>query len=529
MKIIQFADYYNEAAGNPMQMYATLLKKRNFDVYVFSSDKIPSEIVSEDKKSIIKIHRFKGLRIKSKCFFLGVIPFFLSNVKKEDIVHSHVLGFYSTFVAGYMKFFKKFNFVLTPDFDVMGKKQNFFMRLFNYFFVVVPARKADLILPFTEKEKKVLIERFGFDEKKMKVLPIGVDWNKFRKTKNNELRKKLGLENKFVLLSVCYLSRKKNLEMIINSINELPENTVLVHAGGIADKEYKKELDKLISHLNLQSRVLFLGNKTLEELTQLYSIGDVFINSGFNESYCIPIIEAMASGLPVLTTKVGVAEEAVHQGKNGFLIESASQLKEKMRFLYVNQNLIKQMSENSLVVSKSFDWKNIIIELERNYLSLQETQKENIHFRKANFFDFFSLEKIVVDDRKTFDNPLFIKGEKPVYATWFGLKPHFKLLIHLVHPSKQIIFIEINSVIVGVSVISENLIEGFFINKEFRAKGLGKKLMDYSVEFIKKEKNFRVVIVGVQSTNILAKKFYEKIGFVKKEIKGKEIILEKKV
>jgi len=152
---------------------------------------------------------------------------------------------------------------------------------------------------------------------------------------------------------------------------------------------------------------------------------------------------------------------------------------------------------------------------------------EEIFFRKANFMDFFNLEKIVVDNRKNFDNPLFIKGQKPVYATWFGLKPHLKLLIHLIHPDKQVLFAEVNSVIAGVSVISGNLIEGFFVNKEFRGHGLGKKLMFYSVDFLKKEKNFDSVAVGVQSGNILAKKFYLKLGFEEKEIKGREIILKK--
>jgi GNAT superfamily N-acetyltransferase len=152
-----------------------------------------------------------------------------------------------------------------------------------------------------------------------------------------------------------------------------------------------------------------------------------------------------------------------------------------------------------------------------------------ICFRKANFLDFFSLEKIVVDDRKTFDNPLFAKGDKPAYSTWFGLKPHLKLLIHLIHPKKQVLFVEVDSAIAGVSVTNNNLIEGFFINKEFRGKGLGTRLLQFTADFLIKEKKFSSVKVGVQSSNVFAKKFYEKMGFIKKESKGTEIILEKKL
>ncbi|MFH1663564.1 MAG: GNAT family N-acetyltransferase [archaeon] len=526
MKIIQFADYYNEITGNPMQLYANLVDKKKFDVEVFCSDKIPTKVPFDDSKSSLKIHRFKGKIFGAKCFFPGVIPYFFFNVKKNDLMHAHVLGFFSVFVSGYMKFFKKFSLVVTPDFDVMGKKQNIFLRLFNYFFVVVPAKKADLLLAFTEKEKNALIERFGFAEKKIKVLPIGIEWNKFRKEKNTVLRKKLGVQKKFVLLSVCYLSRKKNIEMIINSLKELPEQAVLVHIGGQPDKEYKKELDELILRLNLRQRVLFLGNKTLSELTEFYSVGDVFVNSGFNESYCIPIVEAMASGLPILTTKAGVAEEALEEIKNGFFIESKKDLAEKTILLLENPLLMKQMSENNDVSSKKFDWQKIISNLEQFYLSLQHESSEKISFRKANLFDFFSLEKIVVDDRKKFDNPLFAKGQKPVYSTWLGLKPFFKLLVHLIHPQKQVLFLEVNSVLAGVSIISGNLIEGFFINREFRGKGFGKKLLGYSIDFLKKEKKLVSARVGVQSSNDLAKSFYKKMGFKEKERKGTEIILE---
>ncbi|MBU2476713.1 glycosyltransferase family 4 protein [Candidatus Micrarchaeota archaeon] len=370
MKIVQFADYYNEITGNPIQVYANSIKQKNYDVFVFTSDETPNKTGFDDTKSTIKIHRFRGIRFGSKCFFPGVFPSLLFKIKKEDIVHSHVLGFFSTFIAGYLRFFKKFKFVLTPDYDVLGKKQNFILRLFNHFFFVIPARNADLLIPFTEKEKEVLKERFGFNEKKMKVLPIGVEWKKFRKEQNLGLRKKFGLEKKFVLLSVCYVARKKNLEMMINSLKGLPENIVLVHAGGHPDAKYKKELDELILKLDLQKRVLFLGNKTLNELTQIYSIGDLFVNSGFNESYCIPVIEAMASGLPVLTTKVGIAEEAVIEGTNGFYIKTEQELTEKIIFLFNNEEKRKKISKENISVSKNFDWQNIINKLEQIYLSL---------------------------------------------------------------------------------------------------------------------------------------------------------------
>ncbi|MDO8633703.1 MAG: glycosyltransferase family 4 protein [archaeon] len=345
MKIIHFADYFNELTGNPIQVYANEFKKKGFEVEVFTSNMVPTPAGYDDAKSAIKIKRFKGVRFFSKCFFPGVIPYFLSNVKENDIVHAHVLGFFSTFAAGYLKFFKKFKFVLTADYDPMSKEQNFLLKAFNYFFFVVPAKNADLVLCFTQKEKEKLVKRFNLSEKKIRVLPIGVYWQYFNKNKGKSFRKILGLENKFVVLSVCYLYRKKNLEMAISILKYLKEEVCLVHAGGWPDLEYKKYLEELVKQSNLENRVFFLGDKKIDEIVKIYSLADVFVNTGFNESYAIPVLEAMSSGLPVITTKVGVGKEIIKENENGFFIENKKDLLEKTRFLFENRLLCKRIGK----------------------------------------------------------------------------------------------------------------------------------------------------------------------------------------
>ncbi|MDO8634100.1 MAG: GNAT family N-acetyltransferase [archaeon] len=149
---------------------------------------------------------------------------------------------------------------------------------------------------------------------------------------------------------------------------------------------------------------------------------------------------------------------------------------------------------------------------------------EKAIIRKAGVFDLFNLSKIVVDDRNQFDNPMFVKGQKPIYTTWGGLKPFVKFFIHLIHPKKQVIFLQVDSKIAGVSVINANLIEGFFVNKEYRHKGFGKMLMEKTVEEILK--NYKIVRVGLRVDNMDAKIFYEKFGFKENEIMAKAQTIE---
>ena len=138
--------------------------------------------------------------------------------------------------------------------------------------------------------------------------------------------------------------------------------------------------------------------------------------------------------------------------------------------------------------------------------------------RKARFLDLLRLDQIVVDDRKRFDNPLFINGAKPAYSTWFKLKPCWKFLSHFFHPKKQVIFLESEKRLIGASVTCHNLIDGFFINEEARGHGQGRKLMDFTLTFLKNERGFKKIKVGVQSDNLPAKKFYAKMGFKEKEL-----------
>ncbi|MBI5644301.1 MAG: glycosyltransferase family 4 protein [Deltaproteobacteria bacterium] len=82
-------------------------------------------------------------------------------------------------------------------------------------------------------------------------------------------------------------------------------------------------LEKLKSMIppGLEGNIQFLGNVSHEELKKYYSEADIFINTSFWESFGMPIAEAMASGLPVIATRVGGIPEVVQDGKTGLLVE----------------------------------------------------------------------------------------------------------------------------------------------------------------------------------------------------------------
>ena len=135
---------------------------------------------------------------------------------------------------------------------------------------------------------------------------------------------------------------------------------------------------------------------------------------------------------------------------------------------------------------------------------------------EAGVFDIQKINHIIVDDRSMFDSPIFARGAEPAYSTWSGFKPLAKFLITVLHPRKRLFFALEEKNVIGVAVINNrNFIDGFFINKEYRGKGLGAKLMDHVCS--KVIKGSGSIHVGVQSINESAIRFYKKYGFEIKE------------
>ena len=145
------------------------------------------------------------------------------------------------------------------------------------------------------------------------------------------------------------------------------KEVILVHVGGHPVKEYKAGLDRRIKELGLEKQVVFIGNKPVKEIIDFYKMADVFVNTGFRESYCIPILEALAAGLPTLTTKVGVAGDVISDGGTGYLIENERQLAEGIERLRKDKRLREGISKAGRKKAREFDWEAIISKLESVY------------------------------------------------------------------------------------------------------------------------------------------------------------------
>ncbi|MDN5337921.1 MAG: hypothetical protein PWQ20_991 [Thermotogaceae bacterium] len=160
---------------------------------------------------------------------------------------------------------------------------------------------------------------------KIKIIPLFVDISHFYPRNSNKKEYLLSLFNSNVKKIVMYIgrfARYKGLEYLVQAMKFLDNSYGLVLIG---DGPRKKKLEKLIEKLDLGNRVVFLKHVSYKELPEYYSSADVFVLPSISraEAFGLVALEAMACGVPVVTTELGTGTSYhnVH-GRTGLVVPS---------------------------------------------------------------------------------------------------------------------------------------------------------------------------------------------------------------
>ncbi|MGD0644461.1 MAG: glycosyltransferase family 4 protein [Candidatus Bathyarchaeia archaeon] len=193
------------------------------------------------------------------------------------------------------------------------------------------------------------------------VVRTGLDIAKFQNVSGDQVRKKYGLENDFVLLQVANLapirSPVKRQYDSIKALYYLSKNyrNVKLILDGAGPQE---ELRKLSEKLGLKDKVLFLYSKCDQELVQLYAACDVFIFPS-QITWGLAVIEAMASSKPVIVSKGCGVSEIIEDNTNGMLVDIAKpeDIARKIEILFNDSSLRKKIGENAYkYVKENLSW-----------------------------------------------------------------------------------------------------------------------------------------------------------------------------
>ena len=173
--------------------------------------------------------------------------------------------------------------------------------------------------------KKRFFDSFLF-RKKITFIPHGLDIQVFRPLE------KIGHQT-FNIGCIGNIGTNKNQLFIVEALVDLPENVVL-HLYGNEEKEYRNILDELIFKSNLKERVQFHGFIDNKALPEIFRNLDLFVLASFQEGMPVSILEALACGVPVLSSDSGGGAKYLLDSENIFSLKSTNELVEKALKIY---------------------------------------------------------------------------------------------------------------------------------------------------------------------------------------------------
>jgi len=187
----------------------------------------------------------------------------------------------------------------------------------------IACRFADHILVNAEAIRQWLASD-GYDAKRITVIPNGIDMTRFRSREEwTSLREEMGLPEDTPLVGYAgRIERRKGLEDLLAAaaiiVRENPA-VRFVLAGVANDAACMTAIEDLASSLGIRDRVLFIGYR--DDVPRLLSQLSVSVLPSLSEGLSNTLLESMAAGAPMVATRVGGSEEAMHDGENGLLIE----------------------------------------------------------------------------------------------------------------------------------------------------------------------------------------------------------------
>ena len=284
----------------------------------------------------------------------------------EDFDIIHVFG-HGRFTTDYsLRFIKdKKPVIYTSNGFFHDKKYGRIKKFYNKLFKSA-LKNIIFCTALTQLERDAYLE-LGVPDEKIRIIRAWIDSKKFkpRKIDRKKLLKKYGLEDKKTLLYVGRVHETRGAHYVVEAIKDLDFNFII--AG--RDADLSERIRDRVNELDISKRVKLLGEVSDKQLAEIYSLADAFVLFSAWEGFGIVVIEAMASGLPVIVSDRGPLPTLVKNGENGLIAKfpDVDGLRDKIELLFSDKRLENKIRENGLKFVKNFEYSNVAKRFERLY------------------------------------------------------------------------------------------------------------------------------------------------------------------
>jgi len=303
-----------------------------------SGEKI--NINSQRILSSFKLHKLKRTTIEIVFYYIFVVLQLFLKKQQFDIIHIH--GDWSSLL--FVKILKKLINAKVVVLSLHGQLTDKYTHK-----KILPrlVQDVDLIFSTGYDTAKKLEKLSG---KKVIVQPSGINeifFEEFEKKYEND---------KFTIVTVANLFPKKNIELVLEIAKELRECRFVI----VGDGTHRTVLENIIKIQNI-SNVELVGFKSAVEVREYYRQSDCYLLTSFAEGTPTSALEAMACGLPIVSSNAGGLGNIVKEYENGFIINDFDKIRyiEKLQLLKNDIDLRKKMFKSNKELAENYRWDNV--------------------------------------------------------------------------------------------------------------------------------------------------------------------------
>jgi len=371
-----------------MNVYVRELSRRlgamgvDVDVFTRRQHSDPAEIISFGENARV-IHLQAGplapmdkydVLDRLPRFTEGVVDFAERSGLRYDLIHSHywLSGQVGTWLSD------RWRVPLVAMFHTLGRLKNSVSRDDSE--RESPVRidverdivgRADRLVAASPTDMRHILDCYGADESRVRVIPGGVDTATFRPVPVHDARTLLRLDSRKLVLFVGRIQPLKGIELLLRAFAYLlsgwvegPRPRLMVVGGdNLADPSDPESIELarlrgLAEELGVVDDVTFRGAVPHDVLPTYYSAADAVVVPSLYESFGLVALEAMACGTPVVASRVGGLQSTVRDGESGFLVDrrDPEAFASAIESLLLSEGLRGRMSEAAVRTAREYSW-----------------------------------------------------------------------------------------------------------------------------------------------------------------------------
>ena len=353
------------------------LRSRGHEITVVCGDQ-PLETGTREIGNGLTVKR---LHISRKIYGTPIMPYLFLKLLSEpaDIIHSNFPGPYIAFTTAFVSKLRRVPAVLTwhNDLPPVSRTAGILVTLHDHLILPVYLKWFRKIIATSDVYANTSrnLERV---QRQVEVIRNGVDINRFNpKVSGERIREKFKLDGCKVILFVGALTewhRYKGLDVLLEALsllNDISHVRLLVVGDGMLKSHYQQ----MASTLSISNRVIFAGDTSDSDLPEYYASSDVLVlpSKDRSEGFGLTLLEANATGKPVIGSNVGGIPSVIRDGYNGLLVppNDPRALASKLSELLVrDDHRLIEIGKNGRELAETLDWSLIAISTEKLYESV---------------------------------------------------------------------------------------------------------------------------------------------------------------